>query len=205
MIEKSELPQNVEDLPQTMSVFQFANHLYTPLIAINEKKYRNIIRISPVALNKGEEQFLKDLKSFYESMPSFFEDKSLYLLRNSSRKGIGFFEANNFYPDFIIWLVKDDEQYVGFVDPKGLRQVNGFDNPKIEFRKTIKEKIEPRVHESDTTMHLSSFILSATPHQQLLHWRGQNTMKDFNKHNVYFLDDQKSVYVKNMLEKMLVK
>ena len=205
MIVKSKLPQNVTDLPQTMSVFQFANHLYTPLIAINEKKYRNIIRISPVALNKSEEQFLKDLKSFYESTPSFFEDKSLYLLRNSSRKGIGFFEANGFYPDFIIWLVKDDEQYVGFVDPKGLRQVNGFENPKIEFRKTIKEKIEPRVHESDTTMHLSSFILSATPYQQLLHWRGQNTMNDFNKHNVYFLDDQKSVYVKNMLEKMLVK
>lgn len=205
MILKSELPQNVTDLPQTMSVFQFANHLYTPLIAINEKKYRNIIRISPVALNKGEEQFLKDLKSFYEHTPDFFEDKNLYLLRNSSRKGIGFFEANNFYPDFIIWLVKGEEQFVGFVDPKELRQVEGFEDPKIAFRKTIKEKIEPRVHESDGSMHLSSFILSATPYQQLLHWKGQDSIVDFNKNNVFFIDDQKGVYIKNMLEKMLVK
>ena len=203
MIEVSELPQSVEDLPKTMSVFQFANHLYTPLIAINEKMYRNIIKISPVALNKGEEQFLKDLKSFYEDNTEFFVDKSLYLLRNSSRKGIGFFEANGFYPDFIVWLVKGDEQYVGFIDPKGLRQLDGFNNPKIEFRKTIKEKIEPRVHESDTKMHLSSFILSATPYQQVIHWRDQDGIDDFNKHNVYFLDNQKDSYIRKILEKIL--
>ena len=207
MIDDSELPQEVKakDLPPTMSVFQFANHLYTPLIAINEKKYRKVIRITPVALNKGEEQFLKDLKSFYEENTEFFEDKSLYLLRNASRKGIGFFEANGFYPDFIIWLVKGEDQFVGFVDPKGLRQLDGFNNPKIEFRNTIKEKIEPRVHESDTTMHLSSFILSATSYQQVIHWRDQDGIVDFNKHNVYFLDDQKDSYIRKMLDKILIK
>jgi len=37
-------------------------------------------------------------------------------------KGIGFFEANNFYPDFILWLLTEDRQYIAFVAPKGLRK-----------------------------------------------------------------------------------
>lgn len=35
----------------------------------------------------------------------FMKDKELYLLRNKSKKGIGFFDALGFYPDFIVWLI----------------------------------------------------------------------------------------------------
>ena len=76
------------------------------------------IEIKPVALNEGEKDFVKDLKKYYDQNPVSFEGKELYLLRNrSSGSGIGFFQAGNFFPDFILWVVKDDLQHVTFVDP----------------------------------------------------------------------------------------
>lgn len=205
MIALSQLPDEVnqKELPQHMNIFQFANHLYTPLIYINEKKYRDVIKVSPVALNKGERDFIKDLKDFYTNHQDYFADKDLFLLRNTSRKGIGFFEANNFYPDFILWLVKGDQQYVGFVDPKGLRQINGFDNPKIKFKETIKTEIEPKVQKEDPSLTLSSLIISVTPFDQVKHWRGHDGIVDFNRNNVYFLHNQKETYIKSILDKII--
>lgn len=67
-----------------------------------------------------------------EERTQFFEDKELYLLRNRSRgKGIGFFEAGNFYPDFILWLLMDGKQYVTFIDPKGICNLRGFGDDKV--------------------------------------------------------------------------
>ena len=51
-------------------------------------------------------------------------------------RGVGFFEAGNFHPDFIVWLLAGDRQHVTFVDPKGIRNV-GVDDPKIRFFETI--------------------------------------------------------------------
>jgi hypothetical protein len=77
--------------------------------------------------------------------PGFFEGMELYLLRNLSKgKGIGFLEAGNFHPDFILWLLVGDQQYVTFVDPKGIHNLQGENDPKIEFHSTIKE-IEDRL------------------------------------------------------------
>src|SRR5699024_5737250 len=128
------------------------------------------------------------------------ETRSLFLLRNTSRKGIGFFEANNFYPDFILWQVEGEKQYIAFIDPKGLRQVNGLEHSKIQFYKEIKETIEPRVHDQDPTIHLSSFIVSVTPYEKLTFWKGQDSILEFNDFNVYFQGEQKDIYIKEILE-----
>lgn len=41
---------------------------------------------------------MRDLKTFYENNPAYVAGKELYVLRNMSRgKGIGFFEAGNFF------------------------------------------------------------------------------------------------------------
>lgn len=81
---------------------KFGNHLYEPLIYLKSKN----VEITPVALNEGERDFVLHLREYFEERKPFFEDKELYLLRNLSRgKGIGFFEAGNFYPDFIMWLL----------------------------------------------------------------------------------------------------
>ncbi len=80
-----------------------------------------------------------DLQEFCPDRRDFFRDKELYLLRNMVRgRGIGFFEAGNFYPDFILWLLENKEQHVNFIDPKGLKNRKGPDDPKIALYKTTK-------------------------------------------------------------------
>ncbi len=110
----------------------FAGHLYQPLIYVGN----NLIEVKPVVLeNQGERDFVLDLQKFCESSDgeNFLKGKELYLLRNLSRgRGIGFFEAGNFYPDFILWLLVDGKQYVSFIDPKGLRNLEGPEDPKID-------------------------------------------------------------------------
>lgn len=176
----------------------FQQHLYYPLLHIDKTRYRETVRIQPVALNKGEKNFIEDLKSFYEKNADYFADKELYLLRNLSRKGIGFFEANNFYPDFILWVVKDQKQWVNFVDPKGLRQVQGMMDDKIQLHKKIKTTIQPKL--GDPNIELNSFIISVTPFEQISHWKGQENIQDFNANNVFFQREQRENYIKLILE-----
>ena len=48
----------------------------------------------------------KALRDYIQVNAEEFEGKPIYLLRNRSRaRGLGFFEAGNFYPDFILWVV----------------------------------------------------------------------------------------------------
>jgi len=189
----------------TFTALSFVRHLYKPLLYIDEKRYKGIIQISPVALNQGEKDFIEDLKNFYghpENPNDFFKDKQLYLLRNMSKKGVGFFQANNFYPDFILWLVDGDHQHIAFIDPKGLRNINGLDSPKIQFHKTIKTQIEAQIRKTDKDISLYSFIISNTKHKDLKHWRGGESIKDFNGCNVFFQKEQKLEYVEKVLGKM---
>lgn len=139
-----------------MKVIWFGRHLYEPLLYLDS----NVVEISPAPLNKGERVFVEDLKTFHDGQPEFFKDKELYLLRNLSKgRGVGFFEAGNFHPDFILWLLASGQQHVIFVDPKGIRNLGPTD-PKIQFHETIKE-IEQRL--GDATVRLQSFIVSNTP------------------------------------------
>lgn len=89
---------------RTIKALWFGQHLYQPLMYLQEK----VVDISPVPLNRGERQFVEDLKAFHENDGGFFAGKELYLLRNLSKgRGVGFFEAGNFHPDFILWLLID--------------------------------------------------------------------------------------------------
>jgi hypothetical protein len=125
---------------QGMKAIWFGRHLYEPLLYVDQK----IVEISPVPLNKGERRFVEDLKTFHENDGGYFTGKELYLLRNLSKgRGVGFFEAGNFHPDFIIWLLSETGQHIVFVDPKGIRNIGATD-PKIQFYETIKE-IEQRM------------------------------------------------------------
>lgn len=170
----------------------FGQHLYEPLLYLDQ----NIVEISPVALNKGERYFVEDLKSFHDNDGGFFGDKQLYLLRNLSKgRGVGFFEAGNFHPDFIVWLLMGSEQHVIFVDPKGIRNLGPTD-PKIQFYTTIKE-IEQRL--GDANVHLESFIVSNTPsHTMKMLW-GMDKPAMAARH-ILFQEEDKETYVKKMLE-----
>ena len=155
----------------------------------------------PVHLNEGERDFVVDLRSFYQNNRESFHDKELYLLRNQSRgRGIGFFEAGNFYPDFILWLVDGQRQHVTFVDPKGILHLQGPDDPKIRFYRTIKD-LEARL--GDSNVVLDSFILSNTPYQQVSWWDGGMTLADFESRHVLFTKPDRSIYISKMLHEIL--
>jgi hypothetical protein len=51
----------------------------------------------------------EDLVVYLATKPSLLAGCDMYLLRNQSRKGIDFFEAGNFYPDFILWLLRNEK------------------------------------------------------------------------------------------------
>lgn len=89
----------------------------------------------------------------------------------SRGSGIGFFEAGNFYPDFIMWLLADDKQHINFIDPKGLRNLKGPDDPKIAFYRTIKS-IEADLRGQDPAVTLNSFIISNTRLPEVGWWDG---------------------------------
>ena len=175
-----------------MKAIWFDRHLYQPLLFAEGRA----VEISPAPLNEGERRFVEDLKAFHDGAPGFFADKELYLLRNLSRgRGVGFFEAGNFHPDFILWLLVGDRQQVMFVDPKGIRQV-GVDDPKVHFYKTVKE-IEARLGEPNIA--LDSFLISKTPsHEMEKQWGIDKTA--MLKRNILFQKEDKESYVRTMLQ-----
>jgi len=83
----------------------FGNHLFQPLFHV---RHGGNVTILPVSLGESEYQFITDLKAWCDTNRKDMKDKGqeLYLLRNLSRgKGVGFFEAGNFHPDFILWVL----------------------------------------------------------------------------------------------------
>lgn len=186
-----------QDLPGFKPIF-FNNHLYQPLLY---KSKDCPVEIKPVHLIDSEKEFVLDLKKFCEANQSFFNKRELYLLRNKSKgNGIGFFEAGNFYPDFMLWLVDGKKQYISFIDPKGIRNLNGIEDPKIEFCYKIKE-IQARLNESDVI--LNSFIVSETEFLRV-NWVGRSMSKsDLEKHHVFFMKDNKDQYIQKMFDKVI--
>lgn len=182
--------------------------LYLNENAFKHRELGKLIEVKPVALNKGERDFVCDIQRFFDGNPTFFEGKSLYLLRNKSRKGIGFFDDSGFYPDFIVWLVVGERQYVSFIDPKGITHLNGFSNSKVQLHKIIREEIEPGLH--DANIILNSYIVSNSELKDVKHWVDfpeldlTSKQKEFNEYHIYFQGDQKEKYIGLILEDMLV-
>ena len=154
----------------------FGAHLFSPLFHSKNGK----VKIAPVALNESEYQFVGDLLKWSNAHEADLNEDGIeiFLLRNMSRgKGVGFFEANGFHPDFILWILKDGKQYVTFAEPHGLLHGSGPGDEKILFHREIK-KIEKRL--GDKTIILNSFILSWTPHAELKFGKSEAELEDMH-------------------------
>jgi hypothetical protein len=181
---------------QSLHAIGFGQHLYYPLLHCTS----SAIEISPVDLNEGEKDFVQDLRGFYDANKPFFAEREMYLLRNLSRgRGVGFFEAGNFHPDFILWLLVGERQYITFVDPKGIRNLEGRSDPKIAFHNTIKE-LEVRF--GDPLVTLASFIVANTPHAQVKWWSDGMTKEEFEECNVLFQKDDPNTYINKLLSRI---
>lgn len=159
------------------------HHLYEPLLFLD--KGTNIT-VSPVTLNDSEQRFVTDLMTWLSQHQQTLNDqqKVIYLLRNRSRgKGLGFFEAGNFYPDFILWIVEGNQQKVIFIEPHGISH-EGPKHPKIQFHKTIKD-IQARL--KDPALCLESFVITPTAYTQVQD-RGL-TQDEWAELHLLFMDD----------------
>ncbi len=102
---------------QGLSALGVPDHSYEPLLALKRK----MAVIQPVPLDESEARFVRDLRTFTASGATGAERWELRFVRNRSKgSGVGFFEAGNFYPDFIVWLTSHGEQHGVLIDPKGL-------------------------------------------------------------------------------------
>ena len=178
--------------------FSFDKHLYNPLIF--KDKGETVLQIKPVELNDGEKDFVEDLDSYIKRNATKYKDVEIYLLRNQSKTGLGFFTEGNFYPDFIMWIKEGNKQYISFIDPKGIRNSNPTNDPKMNLAITIKD-IEADL--GDTNIILNSFIVSNTTLSDINKLHTHFTYKSFEDKNVLFQKDDKNGYVGKMFDRIL--
>lgn len=203
-INSGNMKGNFEINSKWIQALRFDRHLYYPLLCLTDRDDRGkrimvdentnepLIKISPVPLNRGEKTFVEHIRNYYnERKDDVFAGKDVYLLRNESRKGIGFFEANNFYPDFILWVNEGKRQRVSFIDPKGLRNIRGFEDPKIQLYNLLKSEIEPKLNDPDII--LDSFIVSNTPYEEISFWNPCEDKSVFKKNHIVFQMDNEYI------------
>jgi hypothetical protein len=194
---KKELIDNKDKLLKAgdLNACNLGIHLFQPVFHVRPG---GKITILPVSLNESEYQFVTDLKMWYDANQKKLskENTELFLLRNMSRgQGVGFFEAGNFHPDFILWMLVGGKQYVTFIEPHGLLH-EGPASEKILFQRHVKE-VEKRLHDPDVI--LNSFILSWTRYPQLKWGDSQKELED--KH-VLFMTDDREHYLDKLFSKL---
>lgn len=167
-------------------------HLYQPLLTANEHH----VTLTPPALNAGERRFVEDFRDYCSTFQPL--GVRYHLLRNLSRGlGVGFFEANNFHPDFILWAVIGRRQHIAFIDPKGLVHM-GPENPKVRLHRTIKD-VQQRMNDPD--VRLDSFILSVTRFETVkTQW--SLTKAELARRHVLFMREDADTYIREMLCRM---
>lgn len=182
----------------------FEKHLYHPLVTQEDDS----VKYSPPALNAGEKQFLKLLRSFLgnaEGREFMGDNRELYVLRNQTRgKGVGFQMqgGGRFFPDFILWLLDGNLQHIIFVDPKGLDVgVGDIDvEPKVKFCQNItsyQEDLNERSGRDDIRLH--GFIASVTNFHVLKEKQALDKREEFADRQIYFLEDGRTA-IQDMLE-----
>lgn len=209
----SELESRIKEIyekdDKTLPSIHFDKHLYSPIASIADGKKFKEIKTVPVRLNEGERDFINHLREYARESKQF-EDKKLFVLRNLTVMGIGFFmESSTFYPDFILWVVDGKKQYIYFLDPKGiLLGDNHFNNPKILWCKDDVKSLEAKIQrdlerdKKDLEVSISGFILSVTPFEKVRsNWGdGSGTTRDkFAENNVLFIEKDKA-YLSNIFE-----
>lgn len=164
------LPPNPVAEESALDAVAINRHLYLPLLVT---VHEQAVTVSPPGLNAGRHQFVEDFRAHCEGVRP--KGQRLHLLRNLSRgHGIGFPEANNFYPDFILWAVSGGRQHIAFIDPKGIARMEG-ERPKVRLARQIKE-IEERL--GDSNVRLDSFILAVPPFESVRRFSGNVEDRD---------------------------
>lgn len=163
--------QDRTDLP----AIHFDRHLYQPLLV----EQGNRITLVPPGLRESERRFVEDLREYLRrEVDGSLVGRPIFLLRNLTRgKGIGFFDNEGFYPDFILWIKEGKQQRVVFIEPHGMRQAKAYWNDdKVRLHEKLK-RLSGEIERRGGLKHvaLDSFIISKTPYQELRELYGNGT------------------------------
>lgn len=171
--------------------------IYLPLLL----KRDNDISAAPPALEESEARFVRDLKEYWEAeKEKSLEGKEVFLLRNLSRgKGIGFFEENGFYPDFILWIADAKRQRIVFIEPHGMIYERSYqNNHKARLWEKLSELGEEISKRSpmNFSVTLDSFFISATEYEELRKHFDDGTwdLKKFAEHHILFFKREPGGY-----------
>ncbi|MEI8373835.1 MAG: DEAD/DEAH box helicase family protein [Planctomycetota bacterium] len=191
--------QNWTGREAVMAVANFGEHLYQPLVldaevnsATPNAAEKQQLTIAPLSLTASEQEFVEMLRDYWlANAETAHAGESIYLLRNLSRgKGVGFFESEGFYPDFILWHRKaDGTQRLVFIEPHGMRQDDAPDiNNKVQLAMEIGKHLNDLLQAPGCPVQeVTAYIVSATPFAELRRKHGVNwTVQRYADHHILF-------------------
>ncbi|OIQ10580.1 type III restriction enzyme, res subunit [Moorella thermoacetica] len=184
-----------EGEPNELPNIHFDQHLYQPLLIDCDAR----IKTEPPGLKESERRFVEDLRKYvWREAGGKLATKEIFLLRNLSRgKGIGFFENEGFFPDFILWIKEGSSQRIVFIEPHGMIHEKAYwTNDKTRLHERLREFSREWGERSGLKdVELDSFIISATPYENLRMFYGENwTREEFAERHILFFDESEGVY-----------
>jgi hypothetical protein len=197
----SEWKKAMKRLSTDLPNIHFDRHLYQPLLISKGARTRAV----PPALNESERHFVTDLIELCRTSPLVLKGKELFLLRNLSRgKGIGFFEDNGFYPDFLLWVIEGAKQRLVFVEPHGMNMEEfPATNRKVNLHTKLAAQLpDARKKSKNNNLLLDSFIISATPYDDLRKKHGPewDRKKYANAHILFFGEGDDRTYLETIIK-----
>jgi len=167
----------------------------------------NEFREGGLPLPPGMTEYIDELRKLVRQETSkSLANKEIFLLRNLSRgKGVGFFENEGFYPDFILWIKEGIQQRVIFVDPHGMLHEKAYElSDKTTLHERLSELSESwAIKTGLNNVSLDSYIISATPYEKLRYYYGDGSWSrsDFACKHILFPDPPLDVdYLKPLFE-----
>ena len=187
-----------KDETKELPNIHFDRHLYQPLLIERGDRLKS----RPPGLNREEQRFVNDLREFVrQEAGKSLANKEIFLLRNLSRgNGVGFFENEGFYPDFILWIKEGDQQRVVFVEPHGMRYEKAYEfSDKTTLHERVSELSKSWAKKGElNNVSLDSYIISATPYEKLRFNYGDGTWtrNDFKEKHILFPELPGIEYIK---------
>lgn len=169
---------------------RFGLHLYQPLLIAVDGQAADAISLSPKGLEKSEREFVAALSSYWDAeREGALAGRKIYLLRNQSRgRGLGFYENEGFFPDFILWDVDPRRQRVSFIEPHGLLMEKRSGDKVAGFHQRLKEYVAAGLAGAGrTSIEVDGWILSETPLADLRErWGSDWSEQEFAERHILF-------------------
>ena len=176
------------------------NHLYQPLLVVS--KAVDSWNTAPPALQESEKHFVEDLRRYVcQQREKLLATKEVFLLRNQSRgRGVGFYQNEGFYPDFLLWVLDGQKQRIVFIEPHGMvhEAINNY-NDKISLYKRLRLLSEKQRFQ-EMSVHMDSYIISTTDLPTLMQKHPDKNEQDFKALHILFRNPLNPAYLSPIFE-----